>query len=132
VSSTSRKCRTLRARRSAAHTNATSNSTVGGGQHLIECRTLRLRPADLVGVLVNDLEPALLRKPPQIERLCLRILSKVETRVYKIPLFIGFPSCCNDLTLSADGEVPVVLTTTSGGRRYREYTRHPSKTTPSD
>ena len=33
-------------------------ATVGRGQHLVECRTLRLCAADLVGVLVNDFEPA--------------------------------------------------------------------------
>ena len=49
-------------------------AALGSGKHLVERGTLRLRAADLVGVLVNDLEPALLRKPAQVKRLCLRIL----------------------------------------------------------
>jgi len=62
--STSRKCRTPRATRSAAQTITPSNSPMGGGHHLIECRTLRPGAADPVAILVDDFKPSLLRQPP--------------------------------------------------------------------
>jgi len=37
---------------------------MGGGHHLIECRTLRLGAADPVAILVDDFKPSLLRQPP--------------------------------------------------------------------
>jgi hypothetical protein len=42
---------------------------VGGGEHLVEGRTLRLRATNSVGVLVDDFKTALFRQPPQVQRL---------------------------------------------------------------
>ena len=41
-------------------------AAVGSGHHLIEGRALRLRAADPVGILLDDLEAPLFRQPAQI------------------------------------------------------------------
>lgn len=42
---------------------------VGGGEHLVERRTLRFGAADPARVLMNDFKTALLRQPAQIKRM---------------------------------------------------------------
>jgi hypothetical protein len=71
---------------SCPHQHNLKFTAMGGGQHLVECQTLPLRADDLVGILANDFESALLYDPAQIKRLCLRILIEGEASVRKTSL----------------------------------------------
>lgn len=56
------------------HQNSVELPAVGSSEHRVERRTLGFGTADSIGVLVDNLESPLFRKPSQIKRLGLRIL----------------------------------------------------------
>jgi hypothetical protein len=85
VSSTSRKCRTLRAKRSVGRPNqhCVELPAVGCSEHLIESRTLRLCAADSVGVFVTISKARCSANRRKSSAWVSGFWSLVETRVYE-------------------------------------------------